>query len=80
MSEAQEELIVTAVGTDGKVAFMFDEDEAGWKGREEALSRLSGRVYVKVIGLGEEGLQPDGLSAEELTRRIGSQYAVYTEV
>jgi DNA primase len=38
MSEAQEELIVTAVGPEGKVTLMFDEDEAGWKGREEALS------------------------------------------
>jgi DNA primase len=70
MSEAQEELIVTAVGPEGKVALMFDEDEAGWKGREEALSRLSGRVYVRVIGLGEEGRQPDGLSEEDLKRSI----------
>ncbi len=30
--------IVDAVGLKGKVALMFDEDEAGWKGREEALS------------------------------------------
>jgi hypothetical protein len=57
---------------------MFDEDEAGWKGREEALSRLSSRVYVKVIGLGAEGRQPDGLSAEELTRHIRNPYAVYS--
>jgi hypothetical protein len=54
----------------GKVALMFDEDEAGWKAREDALSRLSGRVHVKVIGLGEEGRQPDSLSDEELTRVI----------
>jgi len=70
MSEAQEELIVTAVGPDGKVTLMFDEDDAGWKGREEALSRLSSRVYVKVIGLGEEGRQPDSLSEQELKRAI----------
>ena len=51
---------------------MFDEDEAGWKGgREEALSRLSSRVHVKVVGLGEEGTQPDGLSAETLARYLG---------
>lgn len=70
MSEAQEELIVTAVGPEGKVALMFDEDEAGWKGREEALYRLSSQVYVRVIGLGEEGRQPDGLGEEDLKRRI----------
>jgi DNA primase len=79
MSDAQEELLVTAVGPEGKVALMFDEDEAGWKGREEALARLSGRVYVRVIGLGDEGRQPDGLSAEDLARRIGRQYAVNQE-
>jgi DNA primase len=70
MSEAQEELIVTTVGPDGRVTLMLDEDDAGWKGREDALSRLSNRVYVKVIGLGEEGRQPDSLSARELIRAI----------
>ncbi|MDQ3831048.1 MAG: CHC2 zinc finger domain-containing protein [Candidatus Tectomicrobia bacterium] len=70
MSEAQEELLVHAIGLGGKIALMFDEDEAGWKGREDALSRLSSRVYVRVIGLGEEGTQPDSLSEEGLKRRI----------
>jgi DNA primase len=70
MSEAQEALIVSTVGSEGKVTLMLDEDEAGWKGREDALSRLSGQVYVRVIGLGEEGRQPDSLSKEELTRAI----------
>jgi hypothetical protein len=41
---------------------MFDEDEADWKGREDALSRLSSRVYVKIIGLGDKGCQPDTVS------------------
>ncbi len=68
MSEAQEELIVETVGPEGKVTLMFDEDEAGWKGREEALSRLSSRVYVRVIGLGEEGRQPDTMGKEDVTR------------
>jgi hypothetical protein len=49
---------------------MFDEDEAGWKGREDALSRLSSRVYAKVIGLGEEDRQPDSLGKEDLTRMM----------
>jgi DNA primase len=70
LSEAQEVLIVEAVGPAGKVALMFDEDEAGWKGREDALSRLSSRVHVKVIGLGEEGRQPDSLSKEDVTRMM----------
>jgi hypothetical protein len=54
LSGGQEALIVAAVGPKGKVALMFDEDEAGWKGREDALSRLAHRVFVKVIGLGDE--------------------------
>jgi DNA primase len=70
MSEAQEERIVETVGPEGKVTLMLDEDEAGWKGREEALSRLSTRVYVKVIGLGEEDRQPDSLGTEDLTRMM----------
>ena len=70
LSAEQEELIVEAVGPKGKVALMFDEDEAGWKGREESLSRLSSRVFVKVIGLGDEGTQPDRLSEEEIKRLI----------
>ena len=49
---------------------MFDEDEAGWKGREEALSRLGHRVFVKVIGLGEEGRQPDSVPEADLKKYI----------
>jgi DNA primase len=71
LSDEQEALIVAAVGPQGKVALMFDEDDAGWKGREDALSRLSSRVHVKVIGLGEEGTQPDTLSPESLAQYLG---------
>jgi DNA primase len=71
LSAAQEELILKTVGPGGKVTLMFDEDEAGWKGREDALSRLSSELYVKVIGLGEEGTQPDGLSDDEIRTLLG---------
>ena len=71
LSEEQEDLLVEAVGPNGKIALIFDEDEAGWKGREEALSRLSSRVHFKVVGLGEEGTQPDCVSAEALARNLG---------
>jgi DNA primase len=71
LSDEQEALIVATVGPQGKVALMFDEDEAGWKGREEALVRLSSRVHVKVVGLGEEGTQPDSLSPESMARYLG---------
>jgi len=71
LSDEQERLIVDAVGPNGKVALMFDEDDAGWAGREDALNRLASRVYVKVPGLGDEGLQPDSLSEEEIRERLG---------
>jgi hypothetical protein len=71
LSDEQEALIVAAVSPQGKVALMFDEDEAGWKGREEALARLSSRMHVKVVGLGAEGTQPDGIPPETLVRYLG---------
>ena len=40
LSPEQEALIVKAVGPKGKVALLFDEDEAGWACREEVLSLL----------------------------------------
>jgi DNA primase len=71
MSEAQERLIIEAVGPQGHVALLFDEDPAGWRCREEVLMRLSSHMYVKVVGLGEEGMQPDRLSDEEIKRLLG---------
>jgi len=70
LSPEQEVLIVEAVGSNGRVALMLDEDESGWKGRKDALTRLSAQVYVKVIVLGEGGRQPDSLTVEEL-RSLG---------
>jgi DNA primase len=71
LSEEQEKLIVDAVGLQGKVFLMFDEDEAGWGCRTDVLERLSKRVYVKTVELGEEGLQPDKLSKEEIIKLLG---------
>jgi hypothetical protein len=71
MSEAQEHLILDAVGSQGKVALMFDEDEAGRHCREKVLARLAIRVYVRVIPLGQEGRQPDQLSEDDIRARLG---------
>lgn len=49
MSDDQERLIADAVGTDGHVTLMFDNDEAGQKCAEDALVRLSRHVFVKVL-------------------------------
>jgi len=66
LSPEQEELIVETVGARGTMTLVFDEDEAGWACREDVLSRLAPQVYVKVIGLGGEGAQPDSLTDAEL--------------
>jgi DNA primase len=66
LSSEQEALTVEAVRSNGKVALMFDEDEAGWACREDVRTRLSSRVYVKVTALGEDGRQPDSLTKEEV--------------
>lgn len=81
MSDEQEQLIVGAAGPQGKATLMLDEDEAGricrdGKVKDGAwepgiLQRLASRVYVKVIALGNEGMQPDKLSEETIRALLG---------
>jgi DNA primase len=66
MSTAQEELIRKYTDRHSHVIVMLDEDEAGRSGREDIAARLARFVFVKVHGFGEEGRQPDHLSAEEV--------------
>lgn len=70
LSEEQETLIVKAVGSQGKVILMFDGDKAGHECRDDVLSRLITKVYIKVINLPEGG-QPDSLSNEEIKDLLG---------
>jgi len=70
MSDEQEKLIVQAIGENGKVALMFDSDEAGRSGSQDTLTRLVSQVYVKLISLCEEGLQPDTLSKKEINNLL----------
>jgi len=71
MSDEQERLVVEAVGEKGKVALMFDSSEAGKSGSQDTLNRLVSQVYVKLVKLGEEGLQPDSLSKEKIKKLLG---------
>jgi DNA primase len=66
VSRTQEELIVQAAGSDGRVILMFDEDAAGRKGRADARERLSRQVQVEVVRFEAEGTQPDDLLPENL--------------
>lgn len=67
VSEYQELAILKAAEQSRKIVLMFDEDESGREGREQALKRFASKAYVKVIELGKEGLQPDQLTVEEIS-------------
>lgn len=64
LSPTQEARLVQLAGADGQVLLLFDEDEAGRKGRTDAQTRLSKHVAVDSIQL-KEGQQPDSLPMEE---------------
>ncbi|MCP4599855.1 MAG: toprim domain-containing protein [Proteobacteria bacterium] len=68
LSEEQAALGVETVGRDGRVLLFFDEDEAGRKGREDALTRLASQTFVRVVELPEEGLQADQLDQHFLPK------------
>ena len=54
------------------VDLLFDEDDAGRKGRDNALCRLANYAYVCKVSLDEEGRQPDDLSPFDLANLIGT--------
>lgn len=70
LSYHQEELILEALAPQGKVLLMFDEDNAGRACRNHVLECLSTKLFVKVISLGKEGLQPDSLTEQEIKEKI----------
>jgi DNA primase len=71
LSEEQLNLIADAVGPQGKVALMFDEDDAGRHCRDDAIDRLINRRYVRVMALGTAGTQPDALSDDVIHALLG---------
>ena len=66
LSAVQEELFRQATRSDSRIILMFDEDNAGRKGREQALLRLATFAFVHVVVFPAEDMQPDHLSVEEL--------------
>lgn len=68
LDPVQEALLVEHFDT---ITLLFDEDKAGRVGRDEALVRLSRKMYVKVIELGTDGMQPDRLSEEDIRKVLG---------
>ena len=66
MSLAQEEFIRRY----SHVILMLDEDEAGRVARAEIAARLAKFAYVKIHAFGQEGQQPDKLTAEEMQQLV----------
>lgn len=77
VSSAQAQRIVELAGENGQVLLLFDEDEAGRKGRAEARARLRELATVRVLRMGN-GQQPDSVEPEALLQLIRGQ--VETEV
>jgi len=70
LSARQEELIVRTVGPGGRVVLLFDEDEAGRKGRAEARERLGKLLEVRVPSFEREGIQPESVAPDSLLELI----------
>ena len=66
MSEAQAASIAECAGTQGRVALLYDNDDAGIAGRDQAVKLLSPRAFVKATRIETEGAQPDQLSTEKI--------------
>lgn len=66
MTAAQEELIRRYTKSSSHVLVMLDEDDAGRAGRELVAMRLAKFCFVRIQPLGEEGRQPEHLSADEV--------------
>ena len=70
LSEAQEKLIVEAVGPQGWVTLCFDGDQSGQAATQGALERLSQHIYVRAVRLDEQ-VQPDDLQEDEIKALFG---------
>jgi DNA primase len=70
LSASQQELIERTAGPGGRVIILFDEDEAGRKGRAEARERLSELLEVRAPSLGHEGTQPEHIAPDTLLELI----------
>jgi DNA primase len=68
MSAEQEELLVKTLASDGRLIVWLDGDEAGERGSEEIVSRLSKRLFVREIRLPG---QPENYAGEKLAEILG---------
>jgi len=66
LSHAQEELLRRHTTQHSQILVMLDEDEAGRSARDEIAARLAKFAFVRIHAFGEEGTQPEHLTAEAL--------------
>ena len=66
ISEMQKDLLVASVGPNGKIALLLDQDNAGRTCLSQCLDELLSHVFVKALGLPNEGDQPDLLNEEQI--------------
>jgi DNA primase len=71
ISDGQLELIRRYDALNSRVIVMFDEDDAGRQGREDAAARLAKFCFVKTHVFDKAGMQPEHLSPEEIQRILG---------
>lgn len=73
LSNEQEKLLIGRLAPDGKLTLMLDPDEPGQKATREITDRLITKLYVKIIDLTDEDLEPDELSEDQLRILLGSE-------
>jgi DNA primase len=66
LSEHQLQLLVSTLGPDGRVALLFDQDDAGRQCLTQCIEALTPRLYVKALHLPEGVPQPDVLSLKQI--------------
>ena len=71
ISDAQIVLVRRHAGANCRVVVMFDEDDAGRAGREDAAVRLSKFCFVKTHVFDKAGMQPEQLSPADIQRVMG---------
>jgi len=71
LSPDQQGLIAQHVHPDDHIILMLDEDEAGRKGRVDALPRLALSAFVRLFCFAKEGHQPTDLTGDDLQSLLG---------
>ena len=70
LSERQRDLLAASVGPRGKIALLLDQDDAGRTCVNQCINEMSTRVFVKALGLPNEGDQPDRLIDEQIQQLL----------